>query len=286
MTTIGGYHPPEKESSLEHNTAGFTAVNGRELPPNGTNRRPEVVGKAGNDDSLDHREQHVGSRSTSRQHSPRPRQDLAPREMPNGNQQCSSSHEMDTPASSPGKRKRSSTDDGGGSSESSPYDLSPPKHATESPAGLMDARIHRARESERNHVPYTNGSNGVDPHNMRGHDSHWHTGRQPPPGYQTNGHPMDASDAQLEELLQREAQNSHRTWSIGPHPEDDSADQYGAYGGDRTSQGAVQAGPKRKRVFSNRTKTGCMTCRKRKKKCDEGHPYCELLALPTLAYQS
>ena len=33
---------------------------------------------------------------------------------------------------------------------------------------------------------------------------------------------------------------------------------------------------KRKRVFSNRTKTGCMTCRKRKKKCDEAHPECKL----------
>lgn len=31
---------------------------------------------------------------------------------------------------------------------------------------------------------------------------------------------------------------------------------------------------KRKRTFSNRTKTGCHTCRKRKKKCDEGKPHC------------
>jgi hypothetical protein len=33
---------------------------------------------------------------------------------------------------------------------------------------------------------------------------------------------------------------------------------------------------KRKRNFSNRTKTGCLTCRKRKKKCDETKPECEL----------
>lgn len=32
---------------------------------------------------------------------------------------------------------------------------------------------------------------------------------------------------------------------------------------------------KRKRNFSNRTKTGCMTCRSRKKKCDEGRPTCK-----------
>lgn len=35
-------------------------------------------------------------------------------------------------------------------------------------------------------------------------------------------------------------------------------------------------GKKRKRNFSNRTKTGCLTCRKRKKKCDEQKPECKL----------
>jgi len=32
---------------------------------------------------------------------------------------------------------------------------------------------------------------------------------------------------------------------------------------------------KRKRQFANRTKTGCGTCRKRKKKCDEAKPECK-----------
>lgn len=41
--------------------------------------------------------------------------------------------------------------------------------------------------------------------------------------------------------------------------------------------GVVQSDPKkRKRNFSNRTKTGCLTCRRRKKKCDEAKPECEL----------
>lgn len=34
---------------------------------------------------------------------------------------------------------------------------------------------------------------------------------------------------------------------------------------------------KRKRRFSARTKTGCFTCRKRKKKCDEAKPTCTCL---------
>jgi Zn(2)-Cys(6) binuclear cluster domain-containing protein len=32
-------------------------------------------------------------------------------------------------------------------------------------------------------------------------------------------------------------------------------------------------------AFTNRTKTGCITCRRRKKKCDEGKPHCENLPL-------
>lgn len=47
------------------------------------------------------------------------------------------------------------------------------------------------------------------------------------------------------------------------------------YGQENVGNGSNQNGPKRKRNFSNRTKTGCMTCRKRKKKCDEQHPVCK-----------
>lgn len=275
-TMMAGHHPSDKDMTPDHSASGFTAVNGRDSLPNGNNTRTETIGKARNEPS-DRREQQVASHTTSRQHSPRPTQDIPRREMPSGNQPYSSPHEMDTPASSPGKRKRSLTDDGRGSSGSSHYDLSPPRRATGSPASVVDPRIQRAQEAERSHPSYVNGSNGIEPHNPRDHEIPWPTDRHAPPGYQPNGHHVDNSDAQLAEALQREtqAQNSHRTWSIGGRPDDDHTDQYGQYATDRASQGAVQAGPKRKRVFSNRTKTGCMTCRKRKKKCDEGHPFCE-----------
>jgi hypothetical protein len=47
---------------------------------------------------------------------------------------------------------------------------------------------------------------------------------------------------------------------------------------------SVQSDPKkRKRNFSNRTKTGCMTCRRRKKKCDENKPECKLLEEVSIA---
>ncbi|RPB28369.1 trimeric LpxA-like protein [Terfezia boudieri ATCC MYA-4762] len=41
----------------------------------------------------------------------------------------------------------------------------------------------------------------------------------------------------------------------------------------RMVEGSPQT-TKRKRQFANRTKTGCITCRRRKKKCDEGKPEC------------
>ncbi|KAJ5809120.1 acetyltransferase [Penicillium pulvis] len=89
---------------------------------------------------------------------------------------------------------------------------------------------------------------------------------------------MDASDAQLADALQREAHSqdpSHRNVNVSrstPAPTVQSSSSP-AYSSERPTT-AVQVAPKRKRVFSNRTKTGCMTCRRRKKKCDEQHPAC------------
>lgn len=89
------------------------------------------------------------------------------------------------------------------------------------------------------------------------------------------------SEARMAEALQRENRSYD---AMGPRdnfasPDDDDdqhAQQYGDYGANRSSQSGLDMDRKRrKRVFSNRTKTGCMTCRRRKKKCDEQHPECE-----------
>ena len=95
---------------------------------------------------------------------------------------------------------------------------------------------------------------------------------QPRPYY------SDPQEAHLANALQREnrgydapppqVENAFGT----PEEEDDPHAQYGAYGDNRSSQDMDRK--RRKRVFSNRTKTGCMTCRRRKKKCDEQHPEC------------
>jgi len=86
--------------------------------------------------------------------------------------------------------------------------------------------------------------------------------------------PSDDSEARLAEALQRENGSGpvNRETFVSPETDDPNRQQYpGEYGQSRSQLAAA----KRKRIFSNRTKTGCMTCRKRKKKCDEQHPECE-----------
>lgn len=62
-----------------------------------------------------------------------------------------------------------------------------------------------------------------------------------------------------------------------PDSEDRSMVAYGTlYKGEYRQGSVFQHDPqKRKRNFSKRTKTGCLTCRMRKKKCDEQKPECE-----------
>ena len=80
------------------------------------------------------------------------------------------------------------------------------------------------------------------------------------------------------EALRRESESSslHRdSQPLLANEDDQQRQQFGEY--DRSVSGVQvdQDRKRRKRVFSNRTKTGCMTCRKRKKKCDEMHPECK-----------
>jgi hypothetical protein len=87
------------------------------------------------------------------------------------------------------------------------------------------------------------------------------------------------SDEHLKEVLQRASQSmdaQHRDYDhTSPGNNDRSSGPYSAYPDDRRELSAQSDPKKRKRNFSNRTKTGCMTCRRRKKKCDETRPECE-----------
>ena len=132
------------------------------------------------------------------------------------------------------KRKRSGTYDAGRSSPRQ-YDYSPPKR-TEHSQHLADQALHALGTSDN-------------------HDSQQY--------YPT---PTSANPS-VQAWTQDQAQPPHSGNDVG----EEQWDSPGANGYDMNGNGMV---PKRKRNFSNRTKTGCMTCRRRKKKCDEARPHC------------
>jgi acetyltransferase-like isoleucine patch superfamily enzyme len=95
----------------------------------------------------------------------------------------------------------------------------------------------------------------------------------------------DPDDAHMANVLTRETrgyESMPRDTYGSPEDDDDPNGSYGDYGTNRSSQDLDRK--RRKRVFSNRTKTGCMTCRRRKKKCDEQHPECK--TIDTFSLQS
>ncbi|KAJ0376607.1 hypothetical protein COL26b_005234 [Colletotrichum chrysophilum] len=82
------------------------------------------------------------------------------------------------------------------------------------------------------------------------------------------------SEDQIGELQRANQMDSQGYDNTSPDGDDKSMpySPYTPTGGSRDA--ILQSEKKRKRNFSNRTKTGCMTCRRRKKKCDEQKPEC------------
>jgi len=109
---------------------------------------------------------------------------------------------------------------------------------------------------------------------QNGHD--W----PPPPSLiqsdgSVSGSQLAASGVQLAEALNCETHNEgveSRPWNSQPTPNDDHSHNQC----DRDSSNTITVVTHvRKCNFSNRTKTGCLICRRRKKKCDEAHPICK-----------
>ncbi|TPX16923.1 uncharacterized protein E0L32_003485 [Thyridium curvatum] len=83
------------------------------------------------------------------------------------------------------------------------------------------------------------------------------------------------TDEQIETLRRATGQMDQDYPQTSPDGDDRSVIYGGQYTPEQRRDGVMQSDPKkRKRNFSNRTKTGCLTCRKRKKKCDETKPEC------------
>lgn len=296
---VNGNHTSEKDSDPNHSPSRFTAVNGQESVTPAKNK------KAGgtNGHSSDHEEPRdtveVGQAEDqernpipsleedrrrgslnghpSRQESERPHHYTSAQQMANMHRQ---------------KRKRSVSEDSESSPNISQHVHSRPISPTGRPRENSDVQPQSTYSggSERHHRYSTADRPGQGPYsrpdsaagNRSSDVNSWHGYDSRPPHHRQPQN-IDSSDAQLAEALQRDVQShdGHRTW-VGlsnRSEEDDSADtdhqRYGEYSQERTPSGTQHVGPKRKRVFSNRTKTGCMTCRRRKKKCDELHPACE-----------
>ncbi|KAG8169013.1 hypothetical protein KVR01_001762 [Diaporthe batatas] len=203
-------------------------------------------------------------------------------------------------------RDRDGWAQGGPGHERQPY--SPAKYAdmdsshkrkrsssTESPRGegaaqnerqQEDARLERSRESEpRDRDPYERdargrqyrsyGDDGRD--RERDRDS-WYSPHERRDDRDPYSQPPSAApdsantEEQIGDALRRATEDYPQT---SPDGDDMSMTYSGQYTPEQRRDGVVQSDPKkRKRNFSNRTKTGCLTCRKRKKKCDEAKPEC------------
>lgn len=199
-----------------------------------------------------------------------------------------------TARDSPHKRKRSIGSDEG--PRKTPATRSPSSHDARLEPHVVERRYSSSASPRREHYGWTPTAypplleeNGEDTPSHSAGPWYAQPSHAPGPSYddQHSASAVEANhlDTRLAEALQQENQrlDSTRAASMGGSIDDDDSHAHSNRGSDYgtgTPTSAVQVDPrKRKRVFSNRTKTGCMTCRRRKKKCDEQKPECALLVI-------
>ncbi|KAI9811585.1 MAG: Maltose acetyltransferase [Pycnora praestabilis] len=305
---------PEKDQIGEPDSSRFTAVNGREASPppsiyngpNGTTSQPESnnshpprpVGRP-----THHAEEDHARPSTQREDwAQQPTNGSGPHDYVSGsfNPRTSKSNSESAPNSSPHKRKRSGSEERQ-STNSTTYNIgglsSPPTRRVHNIDSGLGSDVGSQAHSQQYHTiaspsqepqhppqpsyPQLDDESRDDAHSHGPWYSHRNSEPGPPYRAQRTRSPGH-SDAQLAEALQRDT-NPYESYPRGgsiESPEDEdlsgTPNRHIEYGTERTSQSGGQVDHKRrKRVFSNRTKTGCLTCRRRKKKCDEQKPECQ-----------
>ena len=287
MTSTDGQGP---SAQAESPTSRFTAVNGREqpasaAPSNGMNGN--TGSRRGSDERSNGQprisppgQEKLTITTTSTQ-----RDDWNP--QANGERLSYQAQSTYSDAETSHKRKRSGSIDQNSSSANSYHSHALPSSTKQTPTtattesdGPRDESLRAPSQSDpretysaetqyRQFISSADDNREVAP----GSDL-WHARQYPS---QTH----ISSDEHLGEVLQRasqsiDAQNQQHDFEhTSPGDDDRSANPYSAYGNDRREMSAQSDPKKRKRNFSNRTKTGCMTCRRRKKKCDETRPECE-----------
>lgn len=291
-SVVNGSHDSDGDQQTEHSPSRFTAVNGRDAVVTTGSAPTSNSAPNGKDDR---REGVESSWGTSGYSTPS-RQDERLRDNGNsgqdqedGNSQRSSSRAGSVGANR-NKRKRSESVERRISPQNSYQGRSLPRSPGLRPEETVDPQIQSAgvngcnplhpgpepqNPSSANH-PCMDGTEDsrapTTSASWQDYDSHLISQAQ-------KAQNLDASDAQLAEVLQREAQGTEsdqqKAWGVVNRSVETSGEGSLPTYSQEKPQAAVQVAPKRKRVFSNRTKTGCMTCRRRKKKCDEQHPACK-----------
>jgi hypothetical protein len=247
-------HDSGAETGTEHSPSRFTAVNGREpVPGNGVT--PNFIADRGlpEKSSLE---------ASQRDNQPRENLDLDQDKISLRSPSPGNSHKN--------KRKRSESRERDSSTQGVNASNSPVSRPAEIHAHPNGSAAGSVAEMER-------GNHSATPsHRSEGNDVGQTSANSPWSEYDSQlinqaqrAQQMDVSDAHLADALQREAGQERSANRSTPGAQPSSP----GYVQDR--HGAMHVAPKRKRVFSNRTKTGCMTCRRRKKKCDEQHPACK-----------
>ena len=102
------------------------------------------------------------------------------------------------------------------------------------------------------------------------HERRWTTEPQSENGYcnAIDSHPMESIHGSMQPMITRHVSTGERNSIVEPA----NMSEVNRIGVQHTDA------KKRRRQFANRTKTGCGTCRRRKKKCDEAKPECMLTA--------
>ncbi|PLB34564.1 putative Zn(II)2Cys6 transcription factor [Aspergillus candidus] len=282
-------HEPEREIRTEHSPSRFTAVNGRDslvpVPPATATPAPNSEEHRNSSESSGRSRHDTPSRSEEQM-----LENGAARNDYEDHESRRSPSQYGSMVTNRSKRKRSESVDtetrlfNKGAKTTSSQAEDAPDTLTQPPSSNGPTLAHNDHEVK--HAIHPSPSLHTRPD--EGEDSRAAHANSPWQDYDTQlisqaqrAQQIDPSDAQLAEALQREAQGheaTQKSWGTMDRPVDGSAESeqsppLAAFHQER-APGTVQVAPKRKRVFSNRTKTGCMTCRKRKKKCDEQHPAC------------
>ncbi|KAK6216685.1 bacterial transferase hexapeptide [Colletotrichum tabaci] len=132
----------------------------------------------------------------------------------------------------------------------------------ETPSRERDPRSYAEREDLREH--------GDSWYSREGRERDERAYYDQPSATSTQGQ----SEEQIGEALRRANQMDGHDYDNTSPDGDDRSMAYGSYTPGGSRDPTLQSDKKRKRNFSNRTKTGCLTCRRRKKKCDEQKPEC------------